>query len=326
MISIGITDHLEGPRERPSADVYAEVADLVREADRLGVRYAWFAEHHGHAHQGHCPTPLLFALKIAGETRQIRLGTAIVCLNLHHPLGVAEQMAVADVLMDRRLAPGFGSGSAVEEPAMFGVADCDEGTRHARFEEAVRIILAAWRGNVSGEKLKYCNVGGHQPLPVAAMDLPDRSWQAVNSIGAAQIAGRLNLNVLFSHLRTPEQYRTYRQAYAEAGGRRLIAANRPVFVGRSDAPAFEAAEPALRMLWRRFKAEGKISGDIDEPADVRALCGHPINFIVGSRETVLRELHRLRSECPFDVANLEVRWAGLSHEQVMGSLRCLMEP
>jgi alkanesulfonate monooxygenase SsuD/methylene tetrahydromethanopterin reductase-like flavin-dependent oxidoreductase (luciferase family) len=59
--SIGLTDHLEGPREWPSSEIFDEVADLVQLADRLGVHYAWFSEHHAHAHHGHMPVPLLFA-------------------------------------------------------------------------------------------------------------------------------------------------------------------------------------------------------------------------------------------------------------------------
>ncbi|HEY2587553.1 MAG TPA: LLM class flavin-dependent oxidoreductase, partial [Tepidisphaeraceae bacterium] len=110
MFSIGLTDHLEGPSERPSAEIFDEVSDLIRLADELGVEYAWFAEHHAHLHHGHMPTPLLYALHLAGRTRRIKLGTAIICLNLHHPLDVAEQVAVADALAGGRLAPGFGSG------------------------------------------------------------------------------------------------------------------------------------------------------------------------------------------------------------------------
>ena len=144
LFEIGLTDHLEGPRDRPSAEIFDEVADLVRLADDLGVRYAWFTEHHAHAHHGHMPTPLLFALHLAGRTRQIRLGTAIICLNLHHPLDVAEQVAVADVLTSGRMAVGFGSGSTPEEFGLFGLAETGEHERHARFAEALRIIRAAW--------------------------------------------------------------------------------------------------------------------------------------------------------------------------------------
>ena len=130
--------------------------------------------------------------------------------------------------------------------------------------------------------------------------------------------------MLFSHLRTPEQYRQYAAAYREAGGTGLIAANRPVFVGPDDRTAFDLAEPALRILWRRFRQEGKIPADTPEPERPQDLCGHPINFIVGGPESVARQLLALHEQVPFDVANVEVRWAGLSHEVVRDSLKRLM--
>ncbi len=312
---IGLTDHVEGAADRPSAEVFAEVAEVVRLADRLGVRYAWFAEHHGHAHLGHLPTPLLFALHLAGQTESIRLGTGIVCLNLHHALAVAEQVAVADVLTGGRMAVGFGSGSTPGESALFGSTMLDEEGRHARFVEALASIRRTWAGEGAEGP----------PLPIPAPDLGSRCWLAVNSEGSARIAGSLGFNVLFSHLRTPGQYRVYIARYREAGGRGLIAANRPVFVGRDDASAFAEAEVALRTLWRRFRSEGKIPAGTPEPDDPADLCGHPIHFIVGGPESVARQLLALRDEVPFDVANVEVRWAGLTHGQVLESLRRLME-
>ncbi|HEY2155298.1 MAG TPA: LLM class flavin-dependent oxidoreductase [Isosphaeraceae bacterium] len=321
--AIGITDHLEGPPDRPSERVFEEVSELVRLADRLGVEHAWFAEHHAHAHEGHLPAPLLFALHLAGQTRQIRLGTAITCLNLHHPLAVAEQVAVADVLTGGRIAPGFGSGSTPEEFGLFGLDVTGEDERHARFEEALRVILAAWSGDWS--RARDFSVPPHRSLPIPAADLPGRCWLAVNSPGSARIAGAFGFNVLFSHLRTPEQYREYADVYRSAGGRGRIAANRPVFVGPHDEAAFAAAEPALRLLWRRFRREGKIPVETPEPSRPADLCGHPINFLVGGPETVAQGLRELHEQAPFDVANVEVRWAGLSHEQVCDGLRRLME-
>jgi alkanesulfonate monooxygenase SsuD/methylene tetrahydromethanopterin reductase-like flavin-dependent oxidoreductase (luciferase family) len=341
VFAIGLTDHHEGPRERPSALIFDEVTDLIRVADRLGVRYAWFAEHHAHAHHGHLPVPLLFALHLAGQTEQIRLGTAIICLNLHHPLDVAEQVAVADVLTKGRMAIGFGSGSTPEEFGLFGLVETGEADRHARFAEALRIIRLAWgEAGIGSETSAETQAGTgdrpatspllvpiqpHQPLPIPSPDLLRRCWVAVNSAGSARIAGSLGFNMLFSHLRTPDQYRQYRAAYHAAGGTGLVAANRPVFVGPDDRSAFTCAEPALRILWRRFQQEGKIPADAPEPTRPEELCAHPINFIVGGPESVARQLRELHDAVPFDVANVEVRWAGLSHDLVCESLRRLME-
>ena len=331
LFQIGLTDHLEGPRDQPSATIFDEVSDLVRLADQLGVHYAWFSEHHDHAHHGHLPTPLLFALHLAGQTQSIRLGTAIICLNLHHPLDVAEQVAVADLLTNGRMAVGFGSGSTPEEFELFGLAETGDDERHSRFEESLRLIRSAWSGSGIGNEdetkpsLRYFLVSPHRPLPIPAADLARRCWIAVNSLGSARIAGALDFNVLFSHLRTSEQYRQYCTAYRNAGGTGLLAANRPVFVGVDDETAFKQAEPALRILWRRFRQEGKIAAKTPEPRHPKDLCTHPINFIVGGPESVARQLSTLHHEVPFDVANVEVRWAGLTHDLVRDSLRRLME-
>jgi len=323
MIAIGITDHLEGPPDEPSHQIYREVEDLVRLADSLGIEYFWFAEHHAHAHRGHLPAPLLLALHLCGLTSRIRLGTAIMCLNLHHPLAVAEQVAVADTLSGGRLAVGFGSGSTPEEFALFGLPETGEDERHGRFAAALRIILQAWAGRIDGENSSFFNIPSHAPLPVAAADLPNRCWLAANSFGAARIAGAGGFGMLFSHLRTAEQYRQYIHAYREAGGNGLIAANRPVYVGADDESAFAEIEPALRILWRRFRAEGKIPAADPEPRLAPQLCAHPINFIVGGPASVAQQLRELHRQVPFDVANLEVRWDGLTHHLVRQSLQRL---
>jgi alkanesulfonate monooxygenase SsuD/methylene tetrahydromethanopterin reductase-like flavin-dependent oxidoreductase (luciferase family) len=322
-LRFALTDHVEGPRHRPSAEVYDEVSELVCLADGLGFEYAWFSEHHSNAHFGHMPAPLLYALHLAGCTRRIHLGTAIICLNLHHPLAVAESVAIADLLTGGRISPGFGSGSTPEEFGYFGLDVTESEERHARFAEALQIVLAAWQGDIKHLESRYVPVPPHQPLPVARPDLPARSWLAVNSEGSAAIAGRLGFNMMFSHLRTLDQYKAYLHTYRSAGGRGLVAANRPVFVGPDDTTAWRMAEPALRTLWRRFRSEGKIASTTPESDDPRDLCGHPVNFLVGGPESVAGQITTLRRQVPFDVLNVEVRWDGLSHEAVCRSLRKL---
>ena len=103
----------------------------------------------------------------------------------------------------------------------------------------------------------------------------------------------------------------------------MVAANRPIHVARDDATAWGRIEPALRGLWRRFQIEGKIPADMREPAAAEELCAHPINFIVGGPETVARQLEDLHAQCAYDVANVEVRWPGLSRDATHDCLRLL---
>jgi alkanesulfonate monooxygenase SsuD/methylene tetrahydromethanopterin reductase-like flavin-dependent oxidoreductase (luciferase family) len=322
-VKFALTYHIEGPRERPSEEIYAEISEQVRLADELGFDYAWFAEHHAHIHLGHLPAPLLLALHLAGQTRRIHLGTAVICLNMHNALEVAEEVAVADHLASGRISPGFGSGSTPEELALFGLPAVDAETRHRNFDESLRVIREVWSGsgpvNSEGEPRRY-----GPPLPRARPDLLQRSWLAANSLEAAEIAGRGGHNVMFSFLRTPEQYEQLYAAYATAGGRGRVAANRPIYLAEDDATAWREAEPALRILWRRFVEEGKIPKDRAEP-ETFTLENAPGQFVVGGPETVIGFIRRLRERVPFDTFNIEPRWAGFSPDQVRANIRRFAE-
>src|SRR4051794_10259161 len=146
-MKFALTYHIEGPRARPSAEIYEEVSQQVVLADALGFEYAWFAEHHSHIHLGHLPCPLLLALHLTGRTSRIHTGAAVVCLNMHHPVEVAENAAVADHLSGGRISPGFGSGSTPEELALFGLPNVDPDTRHSKFEQSLRVIRQVWSGH-----------------------------------------------------------------------------------------------------------------------------------------------------------------------------------
>lgn len=316
-----LTYHIEGPRQRPSLDIYEEVGAQVELADALGFDYAWFAEHHSHIHLGHLPCPLLLALHLAGRTQRIHLGTAVICLNMHHAVEVAEQVAVADLLTGGRISPGFGSGSTPEELALFGMESVDADTRHARFAESLRVIRQVWAGEGPASAPEAKPAYG-PPLPVARHDLLGRSWVAANSLEAARIAGAGGHNMMFSFLRTPAQYEALYAAYREAGGRGRVAANRPTYVGEDDARAWAEAEPALRILWRRFQQEGKIPRDATEP-EVFTADNAPGQFLVGGPETIVRFIRDLRERVPFDTFNVEPRWEGLTPEQSQASIRRL---
>jgi alkanesulfonate monooxygenase SsuD/methylene tetrahydromethanopterin reductase-like flavin-dependent oxidoreductase (luciferase family) len=317
-VRFAITYHIEGPREQPSLEVYEEIAAQVELADRLGFDYAWFAEHHSHIHLGHLPCPLLLALHLAGRTQRIHLGTAVICLNMHDPIDIAEQVAVADLLTGGRISPGFGSGSTPQELALFGLPPVDADTRHANFAESLRIVRQVWRGE--GPSRPAGELPGYDPpLPLARPDLVARSWCAANSLEAARIAGEGGHNMMFSFLRTPEQYEALYAAYREAGGAGRVAANRPLYVGEDDASAWAEAEPALRILWRRFHQEGKIAAHASEPHTFDA-GNSPGQFLVGGPETVTDFVRRLHARVPFDTFNVEPRWAGLPPDRFQASM------
>ncbi|MEP6754733.1 MAG: LLM class flavin-dependent oxidoreductase [Chthonomonadales bacterium] len=306
---IGITEHVEGPAETPSADLYAEIERQVVLADRSGIDFYWFSEHHRNAHFGHLPSPLLYAVHLLARTKNIQLGTAIICLNLHNPVAVSQEILVADALSNGRLAAGFGSGSTPEEFQLFKREVTSDLDRHRVYEEALKEIRA--------------QITHEMTLPRPNVDLWSRCWSAVNSDASACIGGRMGLNMLFSHLRTPEQNRQYSTLYRENGGSGHIALNRPIFLAESSVVAWREAEPVLRLLFRRFQSEGKIGADVEEPDNPVDLCQHPINFIVGTPTEAVDQLRKVQDTVPFDVLNAEVRWGGMSPEQVERTITLL---
>src|SRR5277367_6908964 len=95
--------------EKPTGEVFAEVAEQTRLADRLGYAIAWFAEHH-FSNYCLCTSPLMMVAHCAPLTTSIRLGTAVVVAPLYNPARLLAEIAMADALSRGRLALGLGMG------------------------------------------------------------------------------------------------------------------------------------------------------------------------------------------------------------------------
>ncbi len=114
--------NLMGAREadKPTAQVFGEVAEQTRLADELGYTIAWFAEHH-FSNYCLCASPLMMVAHCASITKKIRLGTAVVVLPLYNPVRLAAEIATADALSNGRLMLGIGAGYQPYEFERFGV-------------------------------------------------------------------------------------------------------------------------------------------------------------------------------------------------------------
>ena len=120
------------------------INETLREAelcDALGFDVLWLAEHH---FDGGCAyvDPLTFAAAIAARTRQIRIGFAVAQMALHHPVRLAEQVALIDNLSQGRMIVGLGRGTAYNyEYRGYGIAPQEA---QARLLEAEEILVKAW--------------------------------------------------------------------------------------------------------------------------------------------------------------------------------------
>ena len=116
----------------------ATIQDCER-AEALGFDSVWLGEHHNHPLL--YPTPLIGLAAIASRTRRVHLGTGVLLLPLYHPLAVAEEGAMVDLISGGRLILGLGAGYAPEEFAAFGISIKERGRR---LEESASLLHRLW--------------------------------------------------------------------------------------------------------------------------------------------------------------------------------------
>lgn len=135
------------PDSRDPARDGAVIDETVREAmlaDELGADIVWLAEHHFDGISVYAD-PIGLAGALAGSMRHAGIGFAVIQTALHHPIRLAEQMALLDHLTKGKLIVGLGRGSSynIYDYQGFGV---DHHEAQARLDEAEEIMLRAWTG------------------------------------------------------------------------------------------------------------------------------------------------------------------------------------
>ena len=104
-------------RSEPSVDM-KEVRDhtleMVQMADEAGFEIAWAAEHHA-LEMTIAPNPFHMMTWWADHTKNIRLGCGVANASYWHPIKLAGEAALVDLLSDGRMDLGLGSGAYQRE-------------------------------------------------------------------------------------------------------------------------------------------------------------------------------------------------------------------
>ena len=114
--------------------VYESALEQMLAAEGLGYGSVWIAEHHFNDY-GLCPAPPVLAAYLAARTRTLRLGMGVSLVPLHHPVDLAEQLAVLDMVSGGRLDVGIGRGGTLQDYQTF---QSDRGDSRPRVEEGHR--------------------------------------------------------------------------------------------------------------------------------------------------------------------------------------------
>ncbi|HXU87892.1 MAG TPA: LLM class flavin-dependent oxidoreductase [Methylomirabilota bacterium] len=122
------------------AEIIHRELEQVEWTEELGFDEVWFTEHH-FIDYGLSVDPASLAAAAASRTRRVRIGLAAAILPFHHPLRLAEQMALVDVISNGRLDVGVGRGNRPAEFAGYRVPQIES---RDRFDETVEILRLAW--------------------------------------------------------------------------------------------------------------------------------------------------------------------------------------
>jgi alkanesulfonate monooxygenase SsuD/methylene tetrahydromethanopterin reductase-like flavin-dependent oxidoreductase (luciferase family) len=261
-IQFGIFDHIEAKSDKPVEQVYEERIASLKRAEAGGFHAFHLAEHHGHPLSA-APTASVFLAAVARETTQMKLIPTVVCLPLHNPVRLFEDLAMVDVLSHGRLELGVGKGITPFEHLQFGHEPDEAADRAAEIQT---MLLRAWEtGIISSEGSKYYDFL-ELKLPFDRVQQPHPPlWTA----GNVRAAGSQGHHLVYPYTMTPEVRAQYDELWAESRKQPghhnphvtepTVAQCQGVFVADTE----EQAEREGRAIWadyqqQLFRAHGRI--------------------------------------------------------------------
>jgi len=321
----------------PQAQVFAEFLDEVALAEELGFDAIWLPEHHFSVY-GILGDTLTLAAAVAQRTKRIKIGTSVVLLPLQHPVRIAEQAALVDVLSDGRLLLGLGRAYQPKEFAGFGM---DPQESRARFNEGLEMLL----GTFTQDQFSYqgqfwsCNDITLFPKPVQQPHPP--LFIAAISEASYQLAADKGLAILraprFTSIDVVEQQWASYSGHMRAAGHDPMALDQPLlmqtYVAEDDAVA--KAEAEEHAMWYHDLFQKVLPGgagtevrpgyefyDTIRKAHARVGYDDLANWgsAFGDPETVTQRVLTYARQGGTNHWMAEMRFGGLSHAQTRRSM------
>lgn len=159
--------------EAPNAKAWI---DTARRAEALGYSTLFTTDHHfgpGAIAEasGHRPVdvaPISAMTVAAAVTTTLKVGCRVFCVDYHHPVVLAKELATVDFLSGGRLVAAVGAGWVAAEYEGLGLVQDSAGIRIARLAEYVEVLRAHWSGRPVDVHGAHVSANGFTgtPLPV----------------------------------------------------------------------------------------------------------------------------------------------------------------
>ena len=177
-MKLGVLQFFSWPERRvPLNTVYDRALQRIDVMDRTGYDAVWLAEHHFSTYSV-CPSVHLMGMHVADRTEHLRIGMAVTLASFYHPLRIAEEVALLDVLSGGRVNWGTGRGYDRTEYETFRVTEQES---YARFREHVDIVRQAWTNERLTYHGTYWDFDGVEVLPKPLQQPHPPMWVAASS-------------------------------------------------------------------------------------------------------------------------------------------------
>jgi alkanesulfonate monooxygenase SsuD/methylene tetrahydromethanopterin reductase-like flavin-dependent oxidoreductase (luciferase family) len=330
------------PRRR-----YEELWRELEVADAHHFDYGFCVEHHFRPDESWMSAPTLYAVSAGARTKHLRLGAMGFIASLHHPLRLAEEIAIADQMIGGRLEFGLVPGILPSYFAPFGI---DFGGRREVTLETARFLKTAFTNggqiDFDGEKMHHHGFAlgvnalqqPHPPMWMETRDAPTLAFCAEHGLHTGYF-------FVFSRKEAHERYAPYLAAWKKHGhpGTPNIAYSTVVYVDETDEKAMATAKAHAGVAYRGF------FDPTDDPAELRKSQEWTADYfrtrgeeraaevflnmldpdwlvekdlvLIGSPETVARKLKAWAAEGSFNTFFGEFNFGQLKEAEILRSIR-----
>jgi probable F420-dependent oxidoreductase len=304
---------------------YRDALEEVVRGEELGFDSVWMEEHHSVVNH-YWPSPLTVLAGFATRTSRVRLGTDILVAPFYHPVRLAEDVALLDVMSAGRAVLGVAIGYKPDEFALYG-ADLEK--RGARFEEQLAILKGLWTQDSFTFKGRYYQVEGKlEPKPITRPHPPIWSggWGYITLRRAATLGDNWipgPTAELPRLLAGKKQFLANRQAAGLTGAITEWPLTRDVIIADTDAEARELAERHIMVSYRKEYAGGWKHPFIDASIATDLDTVKKDRFLIGTPDRVIRDLRPFVEQ--YGITHLICRlfFPGMPHRHIMRELELI---
>ena len=188
---------MQRPFEGTTVDwntLYKETLEQCGLADRMGFDTLWFVEHHFLTGFSGSPCPEVMFGALSQVTKRIRLGFGVCILPYHHPVRVAERVAMVDQLTDGRVEVGTGRSNAYEQTGL-GI---DPRETRAMWDESITMLPQIWQSDEFSWEGRFWKVPTRRVLPKPYQKPHPRLYLACTQTESFNVAAEKGIGVLSS--------------------------------------------------------------------------------------------------------------------------------